>query len=64
MTTILKVIEKRMERAKAELDLTKERLSHAREMKIDYKIKIESDNIRFWDGYLTALEELEEEFKI
>lgn len=57
-------IEVRMERAKSELDVAKSKLSHAREMKVDYAIRIAQDDIKFWDGYLTALEELDEELKV
>jgi hypothetical protein len=57
------LIERKLAEGKAQLDSAKIRYAAARSVMVvdSPEMKIESDNIKFWDGYLTALEQLKEE---
>lgn len=57
------LIERRMQEGLAQLNQIKILLSWARKIEDPYRIRIESDSIKFWEGYLTALETLKEDLE-
>lgn len=51
-------VELKLEEGKAQLDSAKIRLAAARELESEPDIQIEAKNVAFWDGFLTAYEDV------